>query len=70
MTASNRVWHRGEHVHEGLRRSGLQRERNQCLIGILVSRADDTGVRLNTSWERHEHVLPLRCERRALRAMT
>jgi len=47
-----------------------ERERNQCLIGILVSGADDTGVRLNASWERHEHVLPLRCERRALRAMT
>ena len=38
-----------------------ERERNQCLIGILVSGADDTGVRLNASWERHEHVLPLRC---------
>lgn len=62
--------HRGEHAHGGLRRSSLQRERNQCLIGILVSGVDDSGVRLNASWERHEHVLPLRCERRVLRAMT
>ena len=36
----------------------FERERGQCVVGILVSGADDTGVRLNASWERHEHVLP------------
>jgi len=46
-----------------------ERERNQCLIGILVSGADDTGVRLNASWERHEHTAVEVPSVAALRAM-
>ena len=37
----------------------FERGRNQCVAGILVSGADDTGERLNVSWERHEAVLPI-----------
>ena len=44
-------------------------EETNCLIGILVSRADDTGVRLNASWERHEHTAVEVPSVAALRAM-
>jgi len=36
-----------------------ERGRNQCVVGVLVSGAEDIGVRLNASWERHESVLPI-----------
>ncbi len=36
-----------------------ERGRNQCVVGVLVSGAEDIGVRLNASWERHESVLPM-----------
>jgi len=44
-------------------------EETNCLIGILVSGAVDTGVRLNASWERHEHTAVEVPSVAALRAM-
>lgn len=36
-----------------------ERERNQCVVGILVAGSPDTGVRRTANWREHERVLPL-----------
>jgi V8-like Glu-specific endopeptidase len=36
------------------------RERGQCVVGILIAGADDTGARLTANWKQHERVLPIR----------
>jgi V8-like Glu-specific endopeptidase len=35
------------------------RERTQCVVGILVAGAQDTGTRLTPNWKHHERVLPV-----------
>ena len=35
------------------------RDGQQCVIGILIGGAPDTGVRLPASWQQHESVLPI-----------
>jgi hypothetical protein len=35
------------------------RERKQCVVGILVAGAEDTGTRLTPNWKHHERVLPV-----------
>jgi hypothetical protein len=36
------------------------KERDQCVVGILQRGATDTGVRRTPSWKEHESVLPAR----------
>lgn len=35
------------------------RERAQCIIGVFIAGAQDTGVRRTASWKDHERVLPI-----------
>jgi V8-like Glu-specific endopeptidase len=37
----------------------FDREGTQCVVGILVAGAPDTGERLTVSWKTHERVLPI-----------
>jgi hypothetical protein len=36
-----------------------ERERSQCVVGILIAGSPDTGVRRTANWREHERVLPL-----------
>jgi V8-like Glu-specific endopeptidase len=36
-----------------------ERDRGQCVVGLLVQGATDTGRRREPNWKEHEHVLPM-----------